>query len=119
MPTALPLPTKIALSSDKSVTFRAISSQFGDGYQQVAPNGINTKVASWSVEWGALTLAERAIVEDTLDSVGTWGILTWTPCNETVQLKFRVSSEGYTRKALSKVGLYSVSCKLTQVFDIS
>ena len=119
MTTALPLPTKIALTSDKSVTFRAITAQFGDGYQQVAPNGINTKIASWSVEWGALTLAERATVEGVLDSVGSWGILTWTPCNETVQLKFRMSNDGYTRKALSRVGLYSVSCKLTQVFDIN
>lgn len=119
MTTALPLPTKIVLSSDKSVTFRTISSQFGDGYQQVAPNGINVKVASWNIEWAPLTLAERNTVEGVLDSVGTWGILTWTPCVETTQLKFRISGEGYTRKSLSKIGLYTISCKLTQVFDIN
>jgi phage-related protein len=116
--TALPLPTKIVLDSDKSVSFRAISSRFGDGYQQIAPNGINNRVASWNIEWAPLTLAEKDTVESVLDSVGSWGILTWTPCMETVQLKFRMSNEGYHRKSLSKVGLYSISCKLVQVFDI-
>jgi phage-related protein len=116
--TALPLPNKIALSSDKSVSFRAISSQFGDGYQQTAPNGINVKVASWTVEWGALTLAERNTVESVLDYVGSWGILTWTPTNESVQLKFRMTNEGYTRNTLNKNGIFSISCKLMQVFDI-
>jgi phage-related protein len=116
--TALPLPNKIALSSDKSVSFRAISSQFGDGYQQIAPNGINVKVASWNVEWGALTLTERNTVETVLDSVGSWGILTWTPTNETVQLKFRITNEGYSRKTLNRNGVFSISCKLVQVFDI-
>jgi phage-related protein len=116
--TALPLPTKIVLDSDKSVSFRAISSQFGDGYQQIAPNGINNRVASWTIEWAPLTQTERDTVESVLDSVGSWGILTWTPCMETVQLKFRMSNEGYSRKSLSKVGLYSISCKLVQVFDI-
>jgi phage-related protein len=116
--TALPLPNKIALSSDKSVSFRAISSQFGDGYQQIAPNGINVKVASWTIEWGALTLAERDTVESILDSVGSWGILTWTPTNESVQLKFRMTNEGYTRNTLNKNGIFSISCKLMQVFDI-
>jgi phage-related protein len=118
MTTALPLPNKIALSSDKSVGFRAITAQFGDGYQQVAPNGINVKIASWSIEWGALTLAERDTVEASLDSVGSWGILTWTPTNESTQLKFRMTADGYTRRTTGKNGIFSISCKLTQVFDI-
>ena len=116
--TALPLPTKVALSSDKTVVFRDMSVQFGDGYQQIAPNGTNNKVANWSIEWAPLTQTERDTVEAVLDSVGSWGILTWTPCMESVQVKFRMSKEGYQRKALSKNGLYNISCKLIQVFDV-
>lgn len=74
--TALPLPNKITNDSDKTTSFRELLGQFGDGYQQVAPNGINNKIDSWNIVWGVLTESEMHTVESALDSVGSWGILT-------------------------------------------
>lgn len=116
--TALPLTNKITLDSDKSAVFREMSVQFGDGYQQIAPNGTNYKVDTWNITWAPLTSADKTTVEAALDANGSWGIFTWTPMGETVQKKFRVDKNGYSRKSLNRGNLFSISCKLVQVFDI-
>jgi len=116
--TAMPLPLKITNDSDKTTFFRELAGQFGDGYQQVAPNGLNNKIDSWSIVWGALTTAEATIVENALNAVGSWGILTWTPFGETLK-KFRMDKSGYTRKSKGKGnGVITISCKINQVFDL-
>lgn len=116
--TALPLPNKITADVTTNVQFRVISAQFGDGYSQVAPKGLNHTYSDYSIEWAPVTQAERDSIISVLNSVGAWGILTWTPCLETTQKKFRMTPKGYTFKWLGKSGLYSVSCDLTQVFDV-
>ena len=117
--TALPLTTKILVDSRKRTAFKEIRGQFGDGYQQIAPNGLNNKVDTWEITWGALTLSEVNSLETTLGSVGSWGILTWTPSNESSSKKFRMSLDGYTKTMSGKGnGVFSLSCKLVQVFDI-
>ena len=65
---ALPLTNKIELGADKSVNFKEISVQFGDGYQQVAPDGLNNKRDSWSITWSPLSSTELATIEDALDT---------------------------------------------------
>ena len=116
--TALPLPNKITIESDKSVNFREMSAQFGDGYQQVAPNGINNKIDSWSITWAPLSSSEKTTVESVLNTNGSWGILQWTPLGETVAKNFRMTKDGYSRKSLNRGNLFSISCKLVQVFDV-
>jgi len=116
MATNLPLTNKINKDSRKSSLFREMSAQFGDGYQQVAPKGINNKYDTWELEWVALLTSEKDTVEAVLDSVGSWGILLWTPSYESVTKKFRLSKEGYTRTRVG--GTFKISCKLIQVFDL-
>jgi phage-related protein len=117
--TALPLGNKITIDSTKSVSFTEMSSQFGDGYEQVAPKGINNIREAWSITWGALTETEKNTVIGVIESVGSWGILTWTPCGETVQKKYRLGKDGYTLKREGSNAIFSVSCSLRQVFDIT
>ncbi|WP_247538435.1 phage tail protein [Ralstonia pseudosolanacearum] len=38
-------------SAQGSVKFRTLSAQFGDGYQQVAPAGINNRTSSWPLRF--------------------------------------------------------------------
>ena len=45
--TALPLSTRITIDSEKTVVFSDITAQFGDGYEQVAPKGINNIRENW------------------------------------------------------------------------
>ncbi len=118
MSTAMPLPNKITNDSDKSTSFRELAGQFGDGYKQVAPDGINNKIDSWNITWGNLTIAEATTVETALNTVGSWGILTWTPFGETLK-KYRMDKSGYIRKAKGKGnGVIIISCKVQQVFDL-
>lgn len=118
MATALPLPTKITSDSVRNTKFKVISASFGDGYEQVAPKGLNNSYSEYTVEWAPLTSTEKDTVLSVLDTVGAAGILTWTPCLETTQKKFRMSPEGYSLKWLGKSNVYSISCNLKQVFDV-
>lgn len=112
---AMPVVSKITLDSSLSVKFNQIYAKFGDGYEQIAPNGINNTADTWNITWGALTTSEYQTVITALKSVGTWGIITWTPCDEIVQKKFRISGDiSRTRTG----ALYVVSCTLRQVFDV-
>ena len=112
---AMPVVNKITLDSSLKVGFSQISAKFGDGYEQIAPNGINNTIDTWDIIWGALTTTEFQTVIAALKSVGTWGIIAWTPCDETVQKKFRISGE-ITR--VREGTFYKVSCTLRQVFDV-
>lgn len=116
--TALPVTNKISIESSKSVGFNEISVQFGDGYQQVAPNGTNFKRDTWDITWAPLTVAERTTIETALDANGSWGVFSWTPLGESVSKNFRVTKEGYKRQTLNRSILTSITCKLVQVFDV-
>jgi phage-related protein len=112
---AMPVVNKITLNSSLKVGFSQISAKFGDGYEQIAPNGLNNILDTWDIVWGALTTAEFQTVIAVLKSVGTWGIITWTPCDETVQKKFRISGDiTRTREGT----FYNVTCTIRQVFDV-
>ncbi len=117
MATALPLTNRILSSNAKSIKFRSISGQFGDGYQQIAPDGINNKIDSWEITWGGITQAEVTALEAILDVNGTWGIYTWIPTWETASKKFRIL-DGYKKTTEGNSGVFFISCTLTQIFDI-
>ena len=119
MPTALPLTNKISDKSSKKREFREFSTQFGDGYAQVAPAGLNAGYDVWDITWVALEAGEVTSIESVLDTNGSWGILTWTPCHEATQKKFRMTKDGYSRSNIGNSGKFTISCTLKQVFDIT
>lgn len=113
---ALPYSTKITRDSDMELATREISAQFGDGYRQAAPDGLNAVYEEWNITWAPLTKTERNSLLASLQSIGTWGIATWTPCDETVQKKFNIVGKvsfGRVNKSL-----YKVQAQLKQVFDV-
>lgn len=60
------------------VKFRTLKAQFGDGYQQTAPDGINNKVENWPLTFEG-TSAKIAPIKAFLESKqGTQSFL-WTP----------------------------------------
>jgi phage-related protein len=115
---AMPYPGKILRDSDVEYMFREISAQYGDGYEQRAPDGINAVKESWTVNWGALTQVEFSALRTSILSVGTWGIITWTPCDDTVQKKFRIKKGSSLRRSRVANGIYKCSIQIEQVFDI-
>lgn len=111
----MPLTEKIALGSDKSVTFNKISIKFGDGYQQDSVKGINSIVSSWSVTWSTLTDNEAEILENFLQStLGVQKIL-WTPPKSSQPVFVLLDS--YTKTIQSQVTNFnSISATFTRIF---
>lgn len=117
--TPLPYGNKIVRESSKGLEFREQKAQYGDGKMQAAPDGINAAVDTWNVTWGALTLAEKLALETTLASNGTWGIYSWTPCNESSIKYFRVLNKSIKIQSEGLNGVYSMSVDLQQDFSVS
>lgn len=112
---AMPLTNKILISSSKTTDFRTIKMSFGDGYSQRAPNGINNRIDSWEVTWGALTFAELDTVETALSNIGGHNIIKWTPSGEYTEKFFINKNSSYSRTRTGNV--FSVSCSLEQIYD--
>lgn len=113
MPQAMPLDTLITQSSQGGRKYRTIVVQFGDGYSQRAPDGINSKLESWNLVWQNVTTAERATILAAFDAVGGWDHLTWTPPGGS-STKWRIV-EGYTEVAKSG-DHWDISVNVEQVF---
>ncbi len=120
MATPLPLPEKILLSSDKTVTFNVINASMGDSYTQSAPRGLNPRIDTWDITWGLETDAQKQTVTDILDAVGEWGLISWTPCGETTMKYFRIKpGTGYKVIRGNTNGSSSISTTLIEQFDVN
>lgn len=114
--TALPLPDLIAYDSAKTVKHRTLKAQFGDGYSQRAPDGINSQYEVWAISWPAVTASERDTITAALNTAGSASVLTWTPPDSATEKKYLMGDDGYSVNAHGG-GLYTINCTLTQVFE--
>lgn len=114
MPQPLPLPEKLSADIGKRTTHNVLSVQFGDGYSQRAPNGINAKVDSWEISWIWLDDSERDTVLAALDAVGGHDYLTWTPYGETAEKRFIIKAD--SRFEAFNAGYTKIGCTLQQVY---
>lgn len=115
MPQALPYTDRISQGSTRTRTNRVLAAQFGDGYEQTAPDGINNKIDTWSISYDNLTLAERNAVWAVLDAVGSYDYLTWTPIGEVTSKRFKVTSDGVSEQPVSG-DLYNISFTMKQTW---
>ena len=91
-------PTNIEFgrSSGYETTLRSLIAQFGDGYKQVAADGINTASRRWRLVTEPLETADYDTVDAFLrDNAGT--TFTWTPPLEadTVEVTCEAFSTAY------------------------
>jgi phage-related protein len=121
MSTSLPLPDKLSPECTQQPVYRDITSQMGDGYLQSAPDGLNAKIDGWRIIWNNVTEADKNTIITALDTVGTWGILTWQPFDEATIKKWRMNRPGYTIRYTLTAPLnrrYIIECELIQRFDL-
>lgn len=111
----LPLPNKIAQSSRMTSKFSVLSMRFGNGYEQVKPDGRNPVMQEWSIVWQSMTQAERDIIVPVLFNAGAWTTLLWQPPGSSTVLKFRMTASGYSESYQSG-SVYTITTQLTQVF---
>lgn len=81
----LPLQNLISLDSSIEVKYAALSAQFGDGYEQVAPMGINRKSKVWSIAYRNMNPANAQTILNFLDSVEGYQAFYATPRGEAEQ----------------------------------
>lgn len=77
----------------RRVQHRSVSTRFGDGYESVMGDGLNTKGETWTVTYRG-TDAEVDPIIAFLDEQGSHTVFWWTPPNETIPKLFRLQ-EGY------------------------
>lgn len=60
-----------------TVNFRLLTAQFGDGYKQVVPDGVNVKTHSWPLQFAGKKADMQALVDFFDAHVGI--SFYWTP----------------------------------------
>ncbi len=113
-------PTLSMIPSQRSTdvtTYRKLTMQFGDGYQEDAPDGINTKYRKWQLVFENITTTEMDdLTTNVLDVVGTWNYFSWTPPGEGTELKWKVDGDvSYVHLSGS---IHTVSFNIKQVFEV-
>ena len=117
MPETLPLTTKITIESQKSQVNRLLAAQFGDGYSQVANDGLNSSIDVWEIRYAPLSGANLITIDAFLSIVKASQWFTWTPFGEVVEKKWRINKDSIKRNMIS-TELYMVGFQMTQVFDL-
>ena len=95
---ALPLTCYLTNKCKKSTKDRELKAQYGNGFAQHAPDGLNTSVDVWELIYKPLdavnitapeTSPDLTVIQDFLSTVGTSEWFTWTPFAETTSKKWR------------------------------
>lgn len=97
--------------ADADVGHRTLDVQFGDGYQQVAGDGVNTRSMVWNLNFQR-DQEEIALIKDFLDRHGGVKPFYWQP---PMELKGLYLAKGYKPAALGG-RLHSLQVTFRQFF---
>jgi phage-related protein len=99
---------------------KVIKAQFGDGYAQRRPAGINTQARMWSVEMRNITTQTCTDVLDFLKARNGVDVFSWTPprtdASQTESVICPSWTFGYGDLLDDGSRLYNVTMKFEQVF---
>lgn len=68
-----------ANNTTRTSTHRTKQVQYGDGYKQLTPAGINNKIDTWDLTLPLMNEASLLILEAFFDLVGQHKLFIWTP----------------------------------------
>lgn len=91
--------------------------RLGNGYEQRMPNGINYMRDKWSITWSGLNATDRDTLIAFLQSVSNGSVITWTSPFDVSQKKYCLEGD-FTLQDIGGA-VYSISCELRQVFDLT
>jgi phage-related protein len=114
---AMPLTIKITSNSFKGQKDRILSAQFGNGFNQVAPDGLNSIIDTWSIQYMPLRGTDLTTINTFLATVGVTTWFTWTPLGETVSKKWRIDKDSIQKKMIN-TSTFLISFTMTQQFDL-
>lgn len=116
MAQVFPYSKNITTKSTRQIKHRILKVQFGDGYSQVAPDGLNYISEVWSVE---LFIYPPLIVSDATSflsqAVLDW--FWWRPPSHSITLQWRVQEESLKIRLLT-ADTAVINVMLEQIFTI-
>ena len=85
----------------ESISHRVRKFGFGDGYEQIAADGINTRMVQYDITTRPLKAADADVMRVALDkaAVGDYLLCTLTPYS-TTQRRYRLLDSSYQRQFL-------------------
>ena len=98
---------------DVSITPRLARQKFGDGYEQVVGDGLNTMPRVWGVTF-TQTEADIDTIESFLHTCGGVEAFDWTPPRGAAG-KWRTSAEGWKR-TVTNFGYETLTASFEEVF---
>lgn len=113
MPTFTP-PSDPQISGEESHGYRVLNAQFGDGYEQVAGDGLNVKEYSINLNWAALSKADADSIATFLDGRAGSEAFDYTIPGDSTAKKFRCDSWSRTRTG----AFDSISSTFREVNDL-
>jgi len=109
---------KITKSVSLSSEYNTKETEFGDGYRQIAIDGINYEKEVWSLEFVALdstaSLALETILKTSLN--GTSNYLSWTPPRESTTKYW--TAHGISSQSTEAADYWTVSCTLRREYPL-
>lgn len=114
---AVAFPTiAIAQTSSRMTAPNVSVVQFGNGYEQRVPIGINFIRDKWAISWEGLTRSEMVTIRGFLESMAYGDYTSWvTPFDDSTK-KFVLDGEWSVQD--SGGNIYTVSANLRQVYDV-
>lgn len=105
-------------SSSKTPNTNIKETNFGDGYNQTALDGINYDRESWFIEFVPLDSTSAITLEGILlNSVnGVANMLSWTPNGETTAKKWTANT---INKQTAGPNLWTITCNFRREFPLS
>lgn len=93
--------------------FKLQKAEFGDGYSQISPDGINYKRKTANLAWNALTLAQANAIESFLENLGGHMPFYFQPYGFAATVKW--TCENYNRTL--DEGYWKMTAEFVQSFD--
>ena len=103
------------VGSSRDVKARVLTAQFGDGYSQRAPDGLNAVGKTLTIEWQKLTKAQAQEIEDFFVARGGATAFFYQPPKESAPLKWTCAA---WRRVSQSNTAESLSATFDQVYDL-
>lgn len=112
----LPQRDRITTNSRRIITNRVMVAQYGNGYKQIAKDGINANRDQWDIQIAPLTGADLTLVQQFFDDVGTNIFFEWTPLGETIAKNWLVVPDSLSWPMISTETMLA-EFQIEQVFE--
>jgi phage-related protein len=114
---ALPLICKITTQSTLSTSNRIISAQYGNGFEQIAPDGLNSNIDTWDIIYAPLEGTDLTTLLTFISTVDVVSWFTYTPLGESTSKKWRIVKDSIKRNMISTTK-WQMSFSIKQCFDL-